>query len=107
MARKNSGLVGADGAPVSQPAQAPVAPAGARRPNPAHSKYPQTIDYGPALVRVTAAGSGDSVFVRTSEILALEINSETSRCQLVIKNGSVLPITDEPEVVIARMGGEA
>ncbi|CAB4139001.1 hypothetical protein UFOVP345_11 [uncultured Caudovirales phage] len=42
----------------------------------------------------TAAGSGDRLFVKASEILAFEINSETQRVSVVMKNGSVVQVND-------------
>lgn len=107
---KKSRILDARGEPV--PAQAPTpAPQPAivparRMPNAGHAKFPTAVDDIPFFVRVTAAGTGDSIFLAVGEILALEVNSETSRCQFVLKNGSVLPVIEDPEVVITRLIAE-
>lgn len=49
------------------------------------------------FVGFTAAGSGDRLFVRTTEILAFEVNSETQRVNVVMKGGSVLQVNDSLE----------
>lgn len=46
------------------------------------------------FIGFTASGSGDRLFVNASEILAFEINSESQRVNVVMKNGSVVQVND-------------
>jgi hypothetical protein len=45
----------------------------------------------------TAAGSGDRIYIQVREILAFEVNSETNRVNVVMKNGSVVQVNDTIE----------
>jgi hypothetical protein len=74
-----------------------------RRANPDHAKLPGVFWKSNVFVRVTAAGSGDSIFVNSAEVLAIEVNSETSRVQFVMKTGGALPINEDIETVIDRL----
>lgn len=76
-----------------------------RRSNPAHNRLPPSFDlYAREFIRVTAAGTGDSVFVNMSEVLALEVHSETNRCQFIMKTGAILPFNEDPDIILARLG---
>jgi hypothetical protein len=46
------------------------------------------------FIGLTAAGSGDRLYVQVREILAFEVNSETNRVNVVMKNGSVVQVND-------------
>lgn len=107
--KASKGLLDASGAPVATPvSKAPVeapqaAPRASRGPNVAHASLPASIDFPGHFIRVTAAGSGDTIFLNTREIMAMEVNSETSRCQFVFKTGNVLPVIEDADVLVSRM----
>ncbi len=77
-----------------------------REPNPDHEDLPTSFTDFADFIKVTAMGSADTLYVRTAEVLAVEINAETSRVQLVMKNGGILPIRESAEAIIARLSGD-
>ena len=59
------------------------------------TKSPTThLNIDSDFIAFNAAGSGDRLFVNASEILAFEVNSETQRVSVVMKNGSVVQVND-------------
>lgn len=62
----------------------------------------------PALfIRVTAAGTGDILFVNTREILALEFRKEPGgNAVVILKDGKAIPVIEEPETLIQRLDGD-
>ena len=55
---------------------------------------PAVLNIDADYIAFTAAGSGDRIYVQVREILAFEVNSETNRVNVVMKNGSVVQVND-------------
>lgn len=55
---------------------------------------PAVLNIDADYIGFTAAGSGDRLYVQVGQILAFEVNSETSRVNVVMKNGSVVQVND-------------